>query len=87
MLHGVNSNYNTTWKTTEKHQCHLRNKICVTKQPNLGEYTNKHTALKKRSIIIYIIELFGYCKLSKCSKTNYYKTSLMCTNLQLNIHM
>ena len=40
MKHGGNSNYNTTWITTEKYQCHLRNEICVNKQTHFGEYTN-----------------------------------------------
>ena len=39
-------------KQQKKHERHLRNTICVSKQPNAGEYTNKHTASKNRSIII-----------------------------------
>ena len=41
--------------------------MCASKQPNSGEYTNKHTASKKRSIIIDtmpfgVVSLQSICK-------------------------
>ena len=48
-------------ENNRKNQRHFRNKIRVSNQPDSREYTNKHTAPKKRSVIIDAISVSYLC--------------------------